>query len=68
MRHKVAWMGHPMSFEFLRLGLLVLLANHYTARGALIYKAFCLDAEQGHMNEAPNEARIPSSRFASFAG
>ena len=31
----------------------------------VIYKAFCSDVVQGHMNEAPNEIRTHSLRFAS---
>ena len=34
MQHKAEWMGRPMRLELTRVGLLVLLANHYTTRGA----------------------------------
>ena len=30
-------------------------------------QSFCLDVTQGHMNEAPNETRTHSCRFASLA-
>ena len=36
-------------------------------RTVVIYKAFRLDEAQGHMNEAPNETRNHSCRFASLA-
>ena len=40
MRHKVVWMGHLMRLELIRVGLLVLLANHYTTETPLysLYK------------------------------
>ena len=34
MWHKAEWMGHPMSLEFTRVGLLVKLAKNYNTRGA----------------------------------
>ena len=33
----------------------------------VIYKAFCLDVAQGHINEASNETLTHSWRFASLA-
>ena len=65
MWHKAEWMGRPMRLELTRVGLLVLLANRYTTRGALIYEALCFDVAQGRINGAPNETRTHSCRFSS---
>ena len=35
MRHKAEWMRHPMRLELTLAGLQIMLANHYTIRGAL---------------------------------
>ena len=65
-------MGHPMRLELTRVGLLVLLANHYTTRGALsswvvvIYQGLYFDLAQGQMNGAPNETQTHSCRFTSL--
>ena len=67
MWHKADWMGHPMRLKLTFAGLLVKLANHYTTRGALIYKALCFDVVQDRMNGATNETQTHSCRFASLA-
>ena len=67
MWHKAEWIGHTMRIELTRVGLLVKLANRYTTKGVLIYKALCFDVAQGRMNGVPNETRTHSCRFASLA-
>ena len=36
MWHKAEWMGRPMRLELTRVDLLVMLANRYTTKGALV--------------------------------
>ena len=40
---------------------------HLVKVNVVIYKAFCLDMAQGHMNGAPKKTQTDSCRFASLA-
>ena len=64
MRHKAVRMDHQWnSNSLMKVCLFSLLTIIPTEASAfwtfdLIYKAFCLDVAQGHMNGGPNEIRL----------